>query len=465
MENDSEPKSVEGRDQPSRLRLHVHDFRSIKNAEIVLDGITVVTGINGCGKSTLSKLLYHTFYVTNHFERIVLEDAARSLYWAGRIVSSLRRKDLADRSSIFTVSADMQTIDSLESLERYYTAPLKALLDNHTPEDAATRRLQMAMADVLEISYPAKERTELHQKPFREIVELVLEKVQTTVNASREMIATRNLSILRDALPEVFHENIPFENFSLYEQDTSITDHPGARLCPSFYVEKVAYIDTPMIAGMYFREQDMAFSHWGHLNRLLRTPRDTEARGTSLARYIQSQVIHGTVAYQNDVSGLFTYRPDKSDIAHDLRVCATGIKSMGILQILLENGFLDETSLLIIDEPEAHLHPDWVVQYARILVQLHKTLGVRLFIATHDSKMVNSLRSIAETEIGLDHVNFYLAEPTRDEPPLYEFLALRDATGKIHKEFNRAYELLDTYCEEDSEEENTESEKNTARAG
>ena len=40
----------------SKVLLKVEDFRAISQAEIKLDGITVVAGVNGCGKSTLSKL-------------------------------------------------------------------------------------------------------------------------------------------------------------------------------------------------------------------------------------------------------------------------------------------------------------------------------------------------------------------------------------------------------------------------
>lgn len=42
------------------INLEVQQFRAIQNANIDLNGITVVAGENGCGKSTLSKLLYNT---------------------------------------------------------------------------------------------------------------------------------------------------------------------------------------------------------------------------------------------------------------------------------------------------------------------------------------------------------------------------------------------------------------------
>ena len=46
----------------SKYKYTLRDYHAIKEAEIKLDGITVLSGINGCGKSTLSRWL---FYLVN----------------------------------------------------------------------------------------------------------------------------------------------------------------------------------------------------------------------------------------------------------------------------------------------------------------------------------------------------------------------------------------------------------------
>ena len=40
------------------VELSVENFKAVKKADIALNGITVVSGINGCGKSSLSQLLF-----------------------------------------------------------------------------------------------------------------------------------------------------------------------------------------------------------------------------------------------------------------------------------------------------------------------------------------------------------------------------------------------------------------------
>ena len=47
----------------------INNYHAIKDAKIRIDGITVLAGINGCGKSTLSRWLYYLVNATREFER------------------------------------------------------------------------------------------------------------------------------------------------------------------------------------------------------------------------------------------------------------------------------------------------------------------------------------------------------------------------------------------------------------
>ena len=57
-----------------KIKIKINDFRAIKSADIILNGITVLAGINGCGKSTISKLLYNSIKTAIEFEKIVKEN-------------------------------------------------------------------------------------------------------------------------------------------------------------------------------------------------------------------------------------------------------------------------------------------------------------------------------------------------------------------------------------------------------
>ena len=129
----------------------------------------------------------------------------------------------------------------------------------------------------------------------------------------------------------------------------------------------------------------------------------------------------------------------------DLAEVATGIKAFSIIQLLLKNGHIDNRTLLIIDEPESHLHPQWIVEYARMIVLLHKHIGVKFFLASHNPDMVSAIRYIAEKEEVLDNVNYYLAEKEEGETYLYNYRSLGTEIDPIFASFNIAFDRINQY--------------------
>ncbi len=57
-----------------RFRLCLHDYQRIRQADLKLDGLTVLCGVNGCGKSTLLRSLYYTVLGLKHYKAETLEN-------------------------------------------------------------------------------------------------------------------------------------------------------------------------------------------------------------------------------------------------------------------------------------------------------------------------------------------------------------------------------------------------------
>ncbi|WP_081314149.1 AAA family ATPase [Flavobacterium psychrophilum] len=98
----------------------------------------------------------------------------------------------------------------------------------------------------------------------------------------------------------------------------------------------------------------------------------------------------------------------------DLNNVATGIKSFGILQLLLQKGKLNSNSLLIIDEPEVHLHPTWQVKYAEILVRLSKEFAIPILLTSHSPYFIEALEGFSKKHDYEKSTNFYFAEKNED---------------------------------------------------
>lgn len=124
--------------------------------------------------------------------------------------------------------------------------------------------------------------------------------------------------------------------------------------------------------------------------------------------------------------------------------CATGLKSFSILQLLYQQNYLNDKTLLIIDEPEAHLHPQWIVEYAKLIVLLHKEFGVKFLISSHHPQMISSIKYIAEKEKVDEKVNFNLGE--KAEEYTYNFKNHHTDIEPIFASFNIAFDKMDEYA-------------------
>lgn len=211
------------------------------------------------------------------------------------------------------------------------------------------------------------------------------------------------------------------------------------------YIKRVAYIDTPMITGSQLIG---GRDYWMKLSTLLN---DNSQIGEKVSLYKNlTQIMKGEPLVEKDDirNPKLSYKRDDGKI-FDLKDCATGIKSFSILQLLLKNGFLQKDTLLIIDEPEAHLHPQWIVEYARMIVLLHKEIGVKFFVASHSTDMISAIRYIAAKEEVQDKLNFYLAEDSEGTPYEYTYRDLGLDIDPIFKSFNKSLDKIDEYgvCE------------------
>ena len=62
---------------------------------------------------------------------------------------------------------------------------------------------------------------------------------------------------------------------------------------------------------------------------------------------------------------------------------SSGMKTFYLIKSLLEKGVIRENGTLILDEPEVHLHPEWQLKFAEIIVLLQKEFGLHILINTH----------------------------------------------------------------------------------
>lgn len=82
-----------------------------------------------------------------------------------------------------------------------------------------------------------------------------------------------------------------------------------------------------------------------------------------------------------------------SDIS--LKDIAIGMKTFGIIQVLIEQNCFTSQGFFVFDEPENHLHPDWQLKFAMIIATLVNN-GVHIMVNTHSPFMIRAFNKCAE---------------------------------------------------------------------
>ncbi|MEA1917777.1 MAG: AAA family ATPase [Campylobacterota bacterium] len=110
-------------------------------------------------------------------------------------------------------------------------------------------------------------------------------------------------------------------------------------------------------------------------------------------------------SFEEDNLGGYSFKKDNKKIY--LANIAMGIKYFGILQVLSKNNHFYDGQILILDEPEVHLHPKWQLELAKVIVYL-VSKGVKVLVNSHSPYMVEALQRYSKKQ-NIPN-NFYLSD-------------------------------------------------------
>ncbi len=102
-----------------------------------------------------------------------------------------------------------------------------------------------------------------------------------------------------------------------------------------------------------------------------------------------SEIIKGNMSYNSEEKA-FSF--SKNGKQFSIMNTASGIKAFGILQMLLQRGFLSKKNILILDEPEVNIHPKWQIEYARLLVDLVEHYGFKILLTSHSPYFIEAIK-------------------------------------------------------------------------
>ena len=440
----------------SHYRYKLNNYHAIECADIAVNGITVLSGENGCGKSTLSRWLYYLVNEASLYDKYLFDDYVRKVTsLVGRIdfAASGFRSPLAEsnptessRISYRTYArrmrqVDYQSEDSIHEVQELFFQALHRFSESllaylEVAESDANRRRVLRYLDMkLPQNRDYSQATENFVVEYQQIVDhLTMELVHSMEN--------RPLGKFMEMIPTIFKEtDTAPDDIQLAEDEVNLLNE--GHIGTLFNLQRAIYIDTPMAITTDVTRNIF----WTELRDMILKPSDAYQVDKLLLRRIKN-LLGGEAALVEVDEGFDEKELRFVSADHliniELGKVATGFKTFSYLQRLLENGYITSETLLLIDEPEAHLHPQWIVEYARLLVLLYKKVGVKIMLASHNPDMVAAIRAIAEKENVLDVTRFYIAKEGT-VPHKYVYHDLGTQITEIFSSFNIALDRIESY--------------------
>ncbi len=119
--------------------------------------------------------------------------------------------------------------------------------------------------------------------------------------------------------------------------------------------------------------------------------------GKALEAQIESSILGGAIQVERtEALGYprFTYRPDGWKNALPLTVASSMVSELAPVVLYLRH-LVEPDNLLIIEEPESHLHPGMQVKFAREVAALVEK-GVKVLITTHSEWVLEEVSNIVQ---------------------------------------------------------------------
>lgn len=377
------------------MKLKIKNVGRIKKADVEINGITVICGDNDTGKSTIGKLLYCIY---------------ASLY---NLPDSIRRER---RSSIMR-SLHRYTRHSYR-LQETAKSIINELIDDTDPTEERIMKALKAL--------PPDNEDDFDNEPLNEIVK----RIQSYLAVSDKEIVT---AFLQRSIKSEFGGKLANVNTSTQKADVLLEIKDGiisfhtsgknqkVTLEQYFSLEKrLIYMDDPFIldeiSRPFYRFAGMAHHREALINLIQRTAQaepenviEEIARDTRLREMMEKirEISDGSLVFED---GELKYRHTGLKENLSLVSVSTGIKTFTILKSLLEKGYLEENGIIVMDEPEVHLHPEWQIRLAEIAVLLQKAYGLNLVITTHSVEFLTAIDHFSKKYEIRKKCQFYLTE-------------------------------------------------------
>lgn len=403
------------------MRFVIENINKVHRADISLKGLTVIAGVNDSGKSTVGKLLFSTVKALANTD---LEKGTLQRELLLKYFSSLRARLPRDRQFLHKVPfsyfgrliSDWQRSGDSTQINNLLQ---ELVVEINQKNDLTPRIKRLILQDIENIRACLKDdnqETALASE-IRYFIESEFMNKICSLRTEGSMVE--------------FWMGEPDDMQLSYSIQANSINRESLRLSKGEYLQDATYIESPLYMHLVdallfsadYREtkerylfRSMVPIHVKDFAEKLNAMRYLSKENISPIIEKLVSIIGGHFAFDETTRTLSFL---KDDVPFSPINIASGIKTFGVIQMLLEMDAINENKILIWDEPENHLHPEWQIKFAEVLVELAKA-GIPILISTHSPYFMQGVRYFAVKHDMERFVNYYMADTKEDGLSVFE---------------------------------------------
>lgn len=412
------------------MLLKIENLGMIDRANIEVNGITIIAGDNNTGKSTIGKALFAIFNALCNSEEKIKDLRGQELNENIQHICM----DYFDKEEYINIglSLGMQLSNQIMYNKNVNIEDeIKSIINHYQVEisEESLSDLQIKIKNSVDKIMNVSE-TDL-QKEFlqRYFLEVFNEQINSlfNVNSTMDIVLTiKNRDIkIKFCNDRCIELEVPYKilHEAFYIDDPFIIDSLNINsLSMPFYIGKNISVGQEHLINSIKKYKYNRLKNKNIFASLFAEKSLEEIFA------ILNDVVEGNILFQDNNISLQSKKFNKPININNL---STGLKAFVILKILLERNILKEKDVLILDEPEIHLHPKWQMQYAQIIVLLQKFFDLSIIVTTHSADFLAAIEYYAKKHKNIDKCKFYLA---KNEDNFNTFVDVTNETEEIYKQ-------------------------------
>ena len=443
------------------MNIKIENIGKINKADINIDGITVIAGENNTGKSTVGKALFATFDSLFGYSDYIELQKAKYIEQILRL--QIKNLDMLLKN-IFGAQRG-ESGSSIKLIEEYL--PRYIYNSSHNDIKEITKQFCLEYSS----RYKLSSKIVLEEQQIIEWISIVTENIAKLFSVEDKNVGNKkitrtfsgifNKQIIR--IPNNYSEavedgkirlNIKGQESSLYfsrEKEDVCVDNTQ-----TFEVmHRPIFIESSRVVNNLSRIQfdNMSETDWIKFlcrpnglsfylaDSINRSDDRTETNDDEMNDYIIIQLEDKLKIIEEKLNSVIKgkfikvnnelqFKSDNFSESFKLSNLSTGLKAFALLQRIIELGVLREKDILIFDEPEINLHPEWQLIYAELIIIMQQQLDLTVLITTHSPYFLNAIE-VYTKKYGIDNnCHYYLADEVDGD---IEFNDVTDNTESIYK--------------------------------